>query len=627
MSSAGTLSVQAIEGGPGLLMITQSGQPTYAKVNAVFGPPATRMYASVAAVNVAGVPNTLIKLYNTPFRHPKCARPSAPAGACNGNGNNGMGLPASGYLYNQQYIPAPLENFAQNAAQTPFALDLATNAAGEKNTARWIITINSNNLNTILAAAGFPTTTALTFETRIGALIAGAPPTTGTIAGSLPAAQLWPPAMTQQTNTFPPLTPTAGQPGAPAARNQPANLSRTYVWRGTTLWLYGDGTDPNPAHLPMTERYQFIGDPRHCPYADLKKPHADLGPGWAAANVNTNVGMGYNRYFDDFENNANGNQAGLWPGWKYTVAGTNYGVKNDGTANNDGFAWGTTNGQIELDVERAFQTLRNALTASQAVYTTMTGWSYYYIGIGGEIGYDAANQFPNSIPLSTKPFTGVTGTTTEQSIINDMTMAQGSGVKYVRAVGAGNNYWWSMNWLGELYPDTAYTGTYAATPANVTAGTAGNLPTGTAATNYRRVLRGTIAPTNAANFTLPSGTTFNGGLPGSGNEAQNAVRRTNVQGSTNLFWTGNANATFHHIFADGTFGNLINQGVDIAAATTGYNFPLLNPAPNARPFAINNNNPGFNPESFLESEYGPMFPAKQEALFYQQAAGTSRAAP
>ena len=96
---------------------------------------------------------------------------------------------------------------------------------------------------------------------------------------------------------------------------------------------------------------------------------------------------------------------GSWPGWQYTAGGTTYGVKNDADSTNDGYAWGTTNGQLEIDIQHAFQTVRRALTSAQTIYTTMTGYSYYYVGIGGEIGYDAANQFPNSIPLSSKPFT------------------------------------------------------------------------------------------------------------------------------------------------------------------------------------------------------------------------------
>src|SRR6202008_2121732 len=38
--------------------------------------------------------------------------------------------------------------------------------------------------------------------------------------------------------------------------NQPSNLSNTYVWVNATV--------------PFTERYQFMGDPRHIPYSDIK---------------------------------------------------------------------------------------------------------------------------------------------------------------------------------------------------------------------------------------------------------------------------------------------------------------------------------------------------------------------
>jgi hypothetical protein len=597
-SIANTVAVTRIEGGNAPTIIP-SGDTVpaagngYVKSSALVAPSATRMSASVSAVTVGGVPNTLIKLVNTPFRHPKCAGANCasvehPAGL-----TNNAGLAAGAYLYNQQYVPAPLEFFEQATAQTPFTLDLASNAAGEKNTARWIITINGANLTNILNAQGMPAVggipacpapcanNALAIETRIGDVAAGSLPTTGT---------MWP------------------------VRNQPPNLSRTYVWRGTSLWLFGDGTNTNLPHLPMTERYQFMGDPRHCPYADLKMPHTNNGGAWPAANVNSNVGMGYNKYFDDFEvsgTNAGGTTSGAtWPGWTYVVGGNTYGVKNDGNLTNKGYAWGTTNGQIELDVQRAFQMLRNALTSSQVVYTTMTGYSYYYIGIGGEIGYDAANQFPNSVPVSSKPFTGTGGAAnfTEQSIINGCNTC---GAKYVRQNCAGGctNYWWSMNWLGELYPDSAYLGVngYAAT---------GNLPTGTGNTNYIRVLRGSIGPTTGNTFILPPGTDF--GLCTTTCPSDTAaVRRTGGPGSTNLFWTGTSTATFHHT-PDNSNGTIAFQGNDIASTTNGYNFPLLSPVPNYRPFGLAQNQTGDNPDLFLSAVYGPVFPTSMQAEFYQQ---------
>jgi hypothetical protein len=70
---------------------------------------------------------------------------------------------------------------------------------------------------------------------------------------------------------------------------------------------------------------------------------------------------------------------------------------------------------------------------------------------------------------------------------------------------------------------------------------------------------------------------------------------------------------------DSNNGNLIAQGLDIASATTGYNFPLLNPVPNNRPFSLTQNITGDNPDLFLSPVYGPIFPTTQQAEFYHQA--------
>ena len=44
------------------------------------------------------------------------------------------------------------------------------------------------------------------------------------------------------------------------------------------------------------------------------------------------------------------------------------------------------------------------MVESQCIYTTLTGFSYYYLGVGAEIGYDAANGYPNSIPVNQQPY-------------------------------------------------------------------------------------------------------------------------------------------------------------------------------------------------------------------------------
>ncbi|HYC58922.1 MAG TPA: prepilin-type N-terminal cleavage/methylation domain-containing protein [Thermoanaerobaculia bacterium] len=451
--------------------------------------------------------DTIIRLYNSPMKTPCVTATST----CDGGG-----LDPSRRLYALEYIPSPVENLPDGTSPVAFSTTLATPGQGVKNTARWILNIPTDVL---------PDNDVITIETRIGADLA---------------------------TSFP-------------------NLSRTYAWRGTDTWLFGDAA--NEAHLPMTERFQLIGDPRHCPYADMKLPHAASGLSRADA-----LGMGYNRYFDDFH--ANVNARSTWPGWSYS-AGTPtewFGIKNntsDNNANNDG--WESA---IEVDVSRMMQILRTAVTRSHSVYTTMTGFSYFYVGIGGEIGYDDSNGFPNSIAVSSVPFTGGTGWQWEQSIT-------GGGVKYIRESSNATDYWWSMSWLGELAPDSTWN----------TWSTTGNLPAGSAAGQFRRVLRSSI------NTRLPEGTSL-----------RNAERRTAEAGSTAFFWSGELDETFHHRYADNTTGTRAAGGNAIAST---YKMPLPPTIANSRPFDIDVDDTGMNPDHFLQSAYGAASTLQREAEFYR----------
>lgn len=565
VTMASNITVQRIAGGN----TNQGTGKLYARSSALIAAPANSgMYATIANSGF----DTVIKLYNSPFQANECS------GDCSGSGNNGMGLNSNYYLYGMEYVPHPVENFAlgDTGNKMAFNVDLADSyttagakggyidtGVGPRNTARWVITIPTAALNTELGAN---TNTMLTVETRIGDTVS-----TGT------------------------LTPT---------RNQPSNLSKTYVWRGTDTWLYGDGTETNPPNLPLSERFQFIGDPRHSPYAESKKIYSAAAT--SSHYTNSRLAEGYNRYFDDFASSADGDQSARWPGFNILKSG-------DGVNNNDGWPTGGNDGQIEVDVDRSFQILRNALTASRAIYTTMTGYSYYYMGLGGEIGYDTDNQFTNSIPVSAMPFTGVSGPSYEQSIINGSgnynsgCCPQGPGVKYVRQVGTTTDYWWSINWLGELWPDDQYT-----SGSNWSAN--GNLSTGTSASSFRRVLRGLIAPTTKN--MLPQGTDFEGGLVAGNAHYTNAVRRTGPAGSTDFFWTGTSTSTFHHTSVTAN-ADIVSEGAYIANTASGYNFPLLNPIPNNRPFALNLN--GTNPEAFLNARYGPAFITNEDARYYQNA--------
>jgi hypothetical protein len=524
--ASGSGEIVAIRGGTD--QDGTAGADAYQAVAATTTPSATGMYYQVTTAGA----DTILSLYNSPLKSPEVLIPAT---------TDYTGINVNSRLYGLEYIPAPAEDLtAAVAPPTAFTADLAaihhntaglcTDGACETNTARWVITIPDTVLPGGAGGNGL-----LTVETRLDSTTSG-------------------------TRT-----------------NLPPDLSRTYVWRGTDLWTFGDGTAANPPHLPITESYQVLGDPRHNPYADLKSPH--FGSGLPRAD---RLGLGYNRYFDDFHNaTVNAAAAPAWSGYSYTVGGQNYGVKNDASASNDGWRAAGT-GYVEIDMNRAYQILRTIVARPRTVFTTMTGYSYYYCGIGGEIGYDSANGFAASIPLDAKPFTGVSAATHEDSILPSVT----SGVKYVSENVAGG--WWGLHWLGELYPDSAYTGVsgWAAT---------GNLPTGVGPGRFVRTLRSNIL-TN-----LPRGTT----LIGTG-------RRTGPEGSTDYYWTGTANATFHHVPSNGT-GNLLAGGTEIANR---YNFPLSDGIPINRPFSATWNDTTKNPDDFLQTPYGPVFQSSFDSLYY-----------
>jgi prepilin-type N-terminal cleavage/methylation domain-containing protein len=515
-SPLGAGPVVAVLGG---IDLDGNGSPDpYSRITASTFSSATTMWWTSQIVGS----DTVLRLYNTPLKSPCVPNPD-----CSSSG----GLSATRRLYGLEYIPAPVENLPASSTPAAFATDLATQGAGVKNTARWVITIPS---------AVLPADNTVEVETRIGDDL-----TTGTRA------------------------------------NLPSNLSRTYVWRGSDTWKFGNAAN-NP-HMPLSERFQILGDPRHCPYADLKLAHA------GAPDVNNDpLGMGYNRYFDDFH--AGTNALAAWPGWSYRspLGGTPYGIKNnssDTTSNNDG--WDTRSGYLEIDVPRIYQILRTAVVRSHAVYTTMTGFSYYYVGLGGEIGYDASNGFNDSIPVSSKPFTGSGGTRWEQSITDASIFGNGGGVKVIRENSAGD-FWWSMSWLGELAPDSSWA-RWRST---------GNLATGSGSGTFSRVLRSSI------NTRLPAGTQF-----------INTVRRTQEEGSTAFFWSGSASSTFHHRYEDNTTGDLASPAGTAIANT--YKLPLPANISNSRPFATNVNDTAMNPDHFLQAPYGAASTLQSLAEFYR----------
>ncbi|HEX7680533.1 MAG TPA: hypothetical protein VF713_20540, partial [Thermoanaerobaculia bacterium] len=646
-----TCNVQAIHGGVDNdndvfhLPDPYDGAPTPADSYPVAGKPNQMSWTS----SIDGpTGDTIIKLYGSPLVSPI-------------EDATGRGLSREDRLYGLEYVPSPVEDLTTGAVQ--FSTDLTSTAVRPKNTARWIIKIPAAAFPAAVSATG----THLTIETRIG---------------------------DQQTSgvVFP----------APV---DPENISRTYTWWGTNTYIFGNAA--TSAALPLSERFQVLGDPRHCPYADLKRPHvsspgmfppvAIVGPPAVARGAyESSLGMGYNRYFDDMEDsvhnrggsaeitgstvepfvitssggsknndfavkidggttihvtltagsytaqtlaaalNANGGFSAVavadpptpatapifnrlrilskgragssvqfdllagsaaskcattvgftgsvgttagWPGWVYSIGAEQYGINNNGNLSDAG--WDSGGGSLEIDVHRLFQMLRSALVSSNAIWTTMTGFSYYYIGIGNEIGYDSANAFPNSIPVSTKPFTGAGGSQYENTITGNVRLVRANpGVAPVP-----DTRWWSQPWLGELYPDSVYA-TWLAT---------GNIPTGVGSNNFVRDSRSKFPP-----FT--------------GTVLTDSWRKTSEKGSTTLFWTGNASATFHHEYLDNDSATITAAGSDIA---NNYSLPVPDTINNARPFAIDYNKTSYNPENFLQAgDYPNVYLTKVLNTYY-----------
>lgn len=479
--------------------------------------------------------DTRIRLYNTPLISP-CLGTN-----CVSGGLNSTTATPSSRLYGLEYIPSPVEDLTVAAPTPTFSVDLSVggtdlNRTKPKNTARWVIKIPSSKLNAVTDTTG----ETIKIETRIGDY-------------------------DPSSDTFSP------------AYTEPPNYSATYCWHGGDEWLYGVAANGTYPHLPMTERFQIIGDPRHCPYADSKWPHKKSKNN--SPNNDANIGMGYNRFFDGFKT-ATEDANLTWPGYSYkvTIGGVDvqfgYDPAEIESQWNDGSGTASS-GRVEIDMPRIYQIFRAAMMRSNTLYTTMTGYPYYYIGIGNEIGYDADQNWDYNVPVNSKPFDG--GNTAkffEQSITpgrtwgdvdtTDTNANRHCGVKYIMEQ---DGSWWGMNWIGELYPDNMY---------DVAASTDdwkgnGNLPSGTGADKFVRVRRdnSNFPPNKTANATHTFGTTF-----------YQSSRRTHQQGIGMFFWNDT-----NSVVANGG-PSTPKATLALAEMGTNYNFTVDSSIDSNRPFKM-----------------------------------------
>ena len=321
-------------------------------------------------------------------------------------GRNSTGLPSADLLYNTQYIPCSPEMTSLTSVTNPnfTARDLTYSGPASVKNTARWL-ITLNNVP--IPSKGY-----YTIETRLGAGVT--------------------------SNSVPP------------------NLSRTYVWVGNL-------TPP-----PYTERYQYLGDPRDCPYLDVKVGGIQV-PG-ASLTIDAN---GYNWYFKQLD----------------TVTDSN-GYKGFGQA---GAVAGWGPDQDNADMPRYFQTLRNAMLNTTAIWANINGWGEYYFGLGGEYGGNQA-PFQHGVSMIQSQFQTTTSATAS-SYDEILTSGQGwnpsASNKGARVPIDTNGNWYAKYWLGELYPDSLYD-TWAVS---------GNLPTvanaGAFPLKFYRQLFQSVASTNS----------------------------------------------------------------------------------------------------------------------------------
>ena len=279
------------------------------------------------------------------------------------------GLNPGNRLYGLEYIPCLVDgvNFAENTRDLAEADPPLNNIP--KNTARWTLTIGGGVLSQSM----------ITVETRIGS-----DPTTGIRLCNGCVVQ------------------------------QPTNLSRTYVWVSYAV--------------PFTERYQFMGDPRHMPYADVKARH------------------GYNWYFGP-------------RGDALTAAGYEDFDKVPSPANP--LLPGLWDGRLNVDVPRYMEVWRRGLMASRSFFVNPAGRAFSWLSLGGEFGFgpDQGPDFEDGLSIREFIWNPGAGGNTEVDEINgdiDNDPDHTPDFEGLRLIASRNNEWYGRYWLGELYPDDRY---------------------------------------------------------------------------------------------------------------------------------------------------------------------------
>lgn len=472
------------------------------------------------------------------------------------------GLPANKKLYGMDYIPTPLGGTV-TAPTFPNVKDLDSTATTAKNTARWIININTANV------AGNPFANfndrMMTVETRLPTSPTnttltgfGSPTLTPVITGSvdLTTGKRMDATVNRSVGTII-NTNSVPQRSTVESLNQVPNVSRTYVWENNSA----QGT-------PSTERFQMIGDPRYNPYLDtLRSRFYNTTYSLPTTSVSTTVPVSSVLSSD-------------YPTLTQLIGPTYNAAPNDN--------------YVDDDVPRMFQIFRQSLIRSNAVYTSMTGYSNYYHGIGGEIGLDTTNGQAFDVPKNHVGMTGVAPIS--HTDIDEIT----AGIKYVRGK---TQTWTSLPWLGELYPDNTF---------NLFWRDTGNLPTADATTGG--FMRDDIEKTTFKGLS-PDGI-LNTPLKIAANQR---LKRMQEKGCASFF-DGSSNPT-----SDSVFFNHVSQGAGSTATLStvmgsnlskSLNFPAPNTIVSLRPFKLEVSGSGKTPPERADVNFGPLYKNVRTELSY-----------
>ncbi len=493
----------------------------------------------------------LITLYNSRLR--------CPNGEASVGGNN-AGLSALDRLYGLEYIPCSpdMKKLTSPVTFTASDLTLSAGAPAAKNTARWLVSLSMPITSAFPnVAPGAP----LTIQNVSGVSVYTSPQTfTGihTIETRIGANNYTSDTVSINTSTGTPVTTIVGAP---------SDLSRTYVWTGWSS-ISASGVTQG-VYPPTTEQYQFLGDPRHEPYLDVKVGGINNGQ---AVVIQPN---GYNWWFK------NGTSGGAAP--------------NMFTDGYNGFtAAGNTNGwsgsdATFIDVPRFHQMIRQGLLNSTSIWTTMNGYTYYYFGLGGEFGSDQP-PFSHGLTINSTVYntTSTSGVTQASEMVN----WNNAQLYNVHIPANTVNTWYAKTWLGELYPDgmVAAWNTYGNLPV-------ANIGGPTSLTFYRQDYAN--LPTEvSATISNESGQSLNGlGRLQSNRLGPNGCSSF-YQGATSGV---TANGTMNHDSATDTdtSSNLAVSCYNI------YEYPLpsdvVNANSNGRPWHLNDK--GNNPPQFGTAPY------------------------